>query len=356
MMVGQAKRMQIWRVGAVMGRGYAHRRSTSRAPSDQKRTTRAVSRTKMVARRAPCTTGRASTTERTSSRAPLTCVSSTPSNRVTLPRRRKPPTVLIRVGPGYPACTTASTTRLASASDRIAHTSFINRYMMPRVAIPLASPDPTNPPRATITLGASAHRLVRRPTTGRVNQAISRLPTNNSMPKRQISRHSGRSCRRGRRRSQATPPNLHHVPPTLKDLDPSPLRASRDHRIRMTVRRNLSTRATITLGTPAPSPAHRFIPSPTNGRVNQATATLPALHSMSTRQISRHATLRKTLPAPALTGHPTPSGDMTHEPTPSFAMRRPHPTRMPRSLIHDRHEPLLVEWHPLVVRLGRPLG
>ena len=147
----------------------------------------------MVARRAPCTTGRASTTERTSSRAPLTCVSSTPSSRVTLPRRRKPPTVLIRVGPGYPACTTASTTRLASASDRIAHTSFINRYMMPRVAIPLASPDPTNPPRATITLGAPAHRLVRSPTTGRVNQATSRQSASHSMPTRQISRHAPRS-------------------------------------------------------------------------------------------------------------------------------------------------------------------
>ena len=176
------------------------------------------------------------------------------------------------------------------------------------------------------------------------------------MSTRQISRNSGRSCRRGRRRSQATPPNQHHVPPTLKDLDPSPLRASRDHRIRMTVGPHISPLATITLGAPAPSPAHRFIRRQTTGRVNQATSRQPANHSMSTRQISRHAPLRKTLPAPALTGHPTPSGDMTHEPTPSFAMRRPHPTRMPRSLIHDRHEPLLVEWHPLVVRLGRPLG
>ena len=150
-----------------------------------------------------------------------------------------------------------------------------------------------------------------------------------------------------------TQPNLHHVPPTLKDLDPSPLRASRDHRIRMTVGPNLSTRATITLGArapspahrfirrqttgqvnqaplarppliqcrratitlgaPAPSPAHRFIRSPTTGRVNQANTRQPAPHSMSTRQISRHAPLRKTLPAPALTGHPTPSRAMTLE-------------------------------------------
>ena len=238
--------------------------------------------------------------------------------------------------------------------------------------------------RATITLGAPApspaHRFIRGQTTGRVNQATSRQPANHSMSTRHDHPGSagalaGPSVHSWANHWAGQPSHLSPARPSCNgDAPRSPWERRRPRRPidsyvgkppGGSTKPTLANppiiqyrRATITLGAPAPSPAHRFIHSPTTGRVNQATARRAANHSMSTRQISRHAPLRKTLPAraPALTGHPTPSGDMTHEPTPSFARRRPHPTRMPRSLIHDRHEPLLVEWHPLVVRLGRPLG
>ncbi len=93
----------------------------------------AVFKTKIVARFSPLSGGSGrSTAPRITSIAPSTRSSSVPSRSVAFPLRRNPPTVLIRVGPGYPAATSASITFVASASDTIATASFTESIVASR--------------------------------------------------------------------------------------------------------------------------------------------------------------------------------------------------------------------------------